>query len=268
MLFIGTTLLGFISYKQLPVELMPDATLPQLFVQISSRQEVDPSYMENQAVIPVEGAIGTIDGVEEISTFLNNRQATIQISFKKTVNFKFLYLKMQEKIDQIRGTLPTGFNVMLTRVDVGQLSNQFMELQIRGSGGTDRIRNIVDQEVTNEISNIDGIASVNVYGGQEKSIEITIDRAACEAYNITPSQISGALGSNSQNRTFAGYLHDSGKQYFVHVSAEYHDVKDIENIVVAWSYIPERCGRCLFRGERRNYLQPGKRNGCHPNVAG
>jgi multidrug efflux pump subunit AcrB/ABC-type multidrug transport system ATPase subunit len=233
MLFIGTTLLGFISYKQLPVELMPDATLPQLFVQISSRQEVDPSYMENQAVIPVEGAIGTIDGVEEISTFLNNRQATIQISFKKTVNFKFLYLKMQEKIDQIRGTLPTGFNVMLTRVDVGQLSNQFMELQIRGSGGTDRIRNIVDQEVTNEISNIDGIASVNVYGGQEKSIEITIDRAACEAYNITPSQISGALGSNSQNRTFAGYLHDSGKQYFVHVSAEYHDVKDIENIVVA-----------------------------------
>lgn len=233
MLFVGMTLLGYISYRQLPVELMPDATLPQLFVQITSRQEVDPSYMENQAVIPVEGAIGTVEGVEEISTWLNNRTATIQISFKKNVNFKYLYLKMQERIDQIRESLPTGFNVMLTRVDVGQLANQFMELQIRGSGGTDRIRNIVDQEVTNEISNIDGIASVNVYGGQEKSIEITIDRAACEAYNITPAQISAALGSNSLNRTFAGYLHESNKQYFVHVTAEYHDVKDIENIVVA-----------------------------------
>ena len=233
MLFIGVTLLGFISYKQLPVELMPDSTLPQLFVQISSRQEVDPNYMENQAVIPVEGAVGTIEGVEEIETWLNNRQASIQISFKKNVNFKYLYLKMQEKIDQVRQTLPEGFTVTLARVDVQQLTNQFMELQIRGSGGTDRIRNIVDQEVTNEISNVDGIASVNVYGGKERSIEITIDKAACDAYNITPSQISRALSSNALNRTFAGYLHDSGKQYFVHVTAEYQDVKDIENIVLA-----------------------------------
>jgi multidrug efflux pump subunit AcrB len=58
MLFIGLTLLGYVSYKQLPVELMPNAELPMLFVQINS-QEVDPAYMESQAVIPIEGAIGT-----------------------------------------------------------------------------------------------------------------------------------------------------------------------------------------------------------------
>ena len=150
MLFVGMTLLGYISYKQLPVELMPDATLPMLYVQISSRQEVDPNYMENQAVVPVEGAIGTLEGVEDMETWLNNRQASIQISFKKNVNFKYLYLKLQEKIDQVRETLPEGFTVTLARVDVQQLTSQFMELQIRGSGGTDRIRNIVDQEVLNE----------------------------------------------------------------------------------------------------------------------
>jgi multidrug efflux pump subunit AcrB/ABC-type multidrug transport system ATPase subunit len=233
MLFIGMTLLGYISYKQLPVELMPDSSLPQLFVQITSRQEVDPNYMENQAVIPVEGAVGTIEGVEEINTWLNNRQASIQISFKKNINFKYLYLKMQEKIDQVRATLPTGFTVTVARVDAQQLTNQFMELQIRGSGGTDRIRNIVDQEVTNEMTNIDGIASVNVYGGKERSIEVTIDKAACDAYHITPFQIASALNTNSLNRTFAGYLHESNKQYFVHITAEYQDVKDIENIVVA-----------------------------------
>ena len=45
MLFAGLTLLGYISYKQLPVELMPNAELPMLFVQINSRFEVDQSYM-------------------------------------------------------------------------------------------------------------------------------------------------------------------------------------------------------------------------------
>ncbi len=233
MVFVGLTLLGYISYKQLPVELMPDAELPMLYVQISSRQEVDPNYMENQAVIPVEGAIGTLEGVEEIESSLNSRQATIQVSFDKNVNFKYLYLKLQEKIDQVRETLPEGFTVMLARVDMQQLTNQFMELQVRGTGGTDRIRNIVDAQVVNDLENIDGIASVNVYGGQEKSIEITIDKAACEAYGITPFQIQSALGSNAQDRTFAGYLHESQKRWFVHVSAEYKNVRDIENIILA-----------------------------------
>ena len=233
MLFLGMTLLGYFSYKQLPVELMPDATLPMLYVQISSRQEVDPEYMENQAVVPVEGAIGTLEGVEDMETSLSNRQASIQISFKKNVNFKYLHLKLQEKIDQVRPTLPEGFTVTVARVDANQLSNQFMEIQIRGTGGTDRIRNIVDQEVVNELQNIDGIASATVYGGKERSIEITVDMAACDAYGITRSEISSALSSNSLNRTFAGYLHESGRLYYVHVSSEYKSVTDIENIVIA-----------------------------------
>ena len=233
MLFLGMTLLGYFSYKQLPVELMPDATLPMLYVQISSRQEVDPEYMENQAVVPVEGAIGTLEWVEDMETSLSNRQASIQISFKKNVNFKYLHLKLQEKIDQVRSTLPEGFTVTVARVDANQLSNQFMEIQIRGTGGTDRIRNIVDQEVVNELQNIDGIASATVYGGKERSIEITVDMAACDAYGITRSEISSALSSNSLNRTFAGYLHESGRLYYVHVSSEYKSVTDIENIVIA-----------------------------------
>jgi len=233
MLFIGLTLLGYVSYKQLPVELMPNADLPMLFVQVTSRQEVDPTYMESQAVIPVEGAIASLEGVESMETWLNNRQASIQVSFNKNVNFKYTFLKLQEKIEQVRVNLPEGFTLRVNRVDIQQLSNQFMELQIRGSGGTDRIRNIVDQEVKNELENIDGIATANVYGGKEKSIEVTIDMAACEAYGITPARISSALSSNSQDRAFAGYLHESNKKYFVHVSAEYKDVTDIENIVLA-----------------------------------
>ncbi|WP_321368950.1 efflux RND transporter permease subunit [uncultured Draconibacterium sp.] len=233
MLFLGLTMLGYISYKQLPVELMPNAELPMLYVQIQSRIEVDPTYLENQAVVPVEGAIGTMEGIEDMSSFINNRSASIQVNFKQNVNFKYTFLKLQEKIDLIAADLDDNFIVTVNRVDMDQLTNQFMELQIRGSGGVDRVRNIVDQEVTAEIENIDGIASVSVYGGKERSIEVTYDAGACEAYGITPAQIQSAISSNSTNRTFTGYLHDAQKQYFVHVTAEYEKVSDIENIVVA-----------------------------------
>lgn len=233
MLFIGLTVLGYVSYKQLPVELMPNAELPMLFVQIQSRLEVDPKYMENQAVIPIEGAIGTMEGIESMESFLNNRTASIQVNFKQNVNFKYTFLKLQERVEQIAESLDDNFIVTVNKVDLQQLSNQFMELQIRGSGGTDRLRNIVEQEILADIENIDGVATVSVFGGSERSIEVTYDLAACEAYGITPSQIRNAIASNSTNRTFTGYLHDSKKQYFVHVTSEYNNVSDIENIIVA-----------------------------------
>jgi multidrug efflux pump subunit AcrB/ABC-type multidrug transport system ATPase subunit len=233
MLFTGLTLLGYVSYQRLDVELMPNAELPMLFVSINSRVEVDPNYMENQAVIPIEGAIGTMEGIESMESSLNNRSASIQVNFKQNVNFKYTFLKLQEKIDQVTDNLDENFIVTVNRVDLESLTNQFMELQIRGSGGTDRIRNIVDEEITAEMENIDGVASVTVYGGKEKSIEVTYDAGACEAYDITPSQIQRAISQSSTARTFTGYLHDAQKQYFVHVTAEYDDVSDIENIVVA-----------------------------------
>lgn len=45
MLFIALTGLGYVSYKQLPVELLPNAELPMLFVQVTSTQDMDPSYV-------------------------------------------------------------------------------------------------------------------------------------------------------------------------------------------------------------------------------
>lgn len=233
MLFTGLTILGYVSYQRLEVELMPNAELPMLFVSINSRVEVDPNYMENQAVIPIEGAIGTMEGIESMESSLNNRSATIQVNFKQNVNFKYTFLKLQEKIDQVTDNLDENFIVNVNRVNMESLTNQFMELQIRGSGGTDRLRNIADEEITAEMENIDGIASVTVYGGKEKSIEVTYDAGACEAYDITPSQIQRAISQSSTARTFTGYLHDAQKQYFVHVTAEYDAVSDIENIVVA-----------------------------------
>jgi multidrug efflux pump subunit AcrB/ABC-type multidrug transport system ATPase subunit len=233
MLFVGLTLLGYISYRQLPVELIPNAELPELYVQINSRAEVNPNYMESQAVIPIEGAISTMEGIESIESSLDNRSASIQVSFKQNTNFTYTYLKLQEKVDQVAEDLDENFTVTVNRANMQQMSNQFMELQIRGTEGVDRIRNITDEEIAPQMENIDGIASVTVYGGQERSVEVLFDKEACDAYGITPNEIQNAIAQNARSRTFTGYVHESQTQYFVHVTAEYDNVLDIENVVVA-----------------------------------
>ena len=233
MLFVGITLLGYFSYKQLQIELYPNAELPMLFVQVGSPVEVDPKYMESKAVIPLEGAIGTLEGIEKIESSVSSQQGIISVRFKKTINFNYSYLKLQEKITQIKSSLPANFYVEVTKIDMSMFSGEFMELQLRGSGGEDRLRNLAEKKIKPEIENIDGVASVNIFGGRQKSIEILLNSKACNAYNITPSKVREAVAQGSAGRTFIGKVYEANQRYFVHISAEYNQISEIESIVVA-----------------------------------
>lgn len=232
MLFAALTMLGFISYKQLAVELYPNATLPMLYVSVGTPLEVDPKYMENQAIIPLEGAIGTLEGIEEIKSTAGQQSGSIQISYEKNTDLKFAYLKLVEKIDEVKNTLPEEFQVQTFKFDLEQLTNMFMTIQVRGSGGVDRVRQVTDKEIINKIKNIDGIANAEVFGGREKSIEIILKQDICDSYGISPADVRAALNNNSKSRTFAGKISHNNQLHFVNVISEFDDIQDIRNVVV------------------------------------
>jgi multidrug efflux pump subunit AcrB/ABC-type multidrug transport system ATPase subunit len=232
MLFLGITMLGYISYKKLPVELLPNAQLPALIVQVGTPLEIDPEYIESQAIIPIEGAIGTLEGIEKIESNINSRYGTITVYYNQKANLKYANLKLQEKIDLIRGSIPQEFIINVIKIDLEQLTNQFMELQIRGEGGIDRIRNIADREIRPEFENIDGIAGVQVYGGKENSIEVRLNEKACKANGISMGQVRNLLNNNGRDKTFAGKVIDGKDELFVTVTSEYTDVRDIGSIIV------------------------------------
>lgn len=233
MLFIALTLLGYVSYRQLAVELLPNAELPTLFVMVNSNQEWDPGYLESEIIIPLEGAISSEGGVEKISSSIDSRQSTIRVDFTAGGNFQITALKLEERINKLAATFPEGFNVQVMKVDVQQMANSFMTLQVRGSGGVDRVRNVVDKEVRPDLENIDGVASANVYGGRERAIEVQLNPEMCKALNLTPSSISAILSQNTRDKEFAGFVVEPDGQLFVHVSSPYTHVSELENIVVA-----------------------------------
>ena len=233
MLLVAMTLLGYFSYKQLPVELLPNTELPQLYITASSRSDLTPAYMEQQVVIPLEGAISAVGGVENMESTVSGRQGSIRVDFKRGTNLKMTTVKLQEKISSIRGDFPTDVNVNVQQANVNGISNQFMSLQVRGSGGVDRLRAIVDKDVVPRLESIDGIAGVTVYGGRVKSIEIRSNTEAMEALHISNSQISQALSQYNQERTFLGFISEPDRKYYVQLDANYDDVSQVENLVVA-----------------------------------
>ena len=109
MLFIGITMLGYVSYQKLSIELFPNAQLPALIVQVGVPIEMDPSYIEKQAIVPIEGAIGTLEGIEKIESNISPRFGTIIIYYNQNADLKYANLKLQEKIDIVKTSIPESF---------------------------------------------------------------------------------------------------------------------------------------------------------------
>jgi multidrug efflux pump subunit AcrB/ABC-type multidrug transport system ATPase subunit len=232
MLFLGLTLLGYISYRNLALELLPSVELPFLIIQVNSSREMDPDYMEKEAIIPLEGAIGTLEGIEKIESYCGRRDGRIIVYYISDTNLKFAYLKMQEKVDAVKPGLPDEFFVTVVKIDTELLTNMFMNLQVRGGGGIDRVRNIFENQIRKELAAIDGIANVEVFGGREKTVEIILNDETSAAYDITPSIVRSKIAQNTQRKMYVGQLGHQQNVIFINLSAEYTDITDLENIVV------------------------------------
>lgn len=232
MLFIATTMLGYISYKQLKMEMIPNAELPMLFVQVNSSIEYTPEYIEQKVIIPIEAVVAGLENIEEISSTAGRRQGTVFISYEQNADLKFAYLKLDEQISGLSSELPDEFSVQVIKVDLESMNKNLMELQVRGSGGANRVRNFVDQKIAPELENIDGVAALNIYGGKQKSVDIILDKAACDAYKISPSRVRSILSRNMNLRQYGGMIKEEGKRFFVYLNAEYQDISQIENILV------------------------------------
>ena len=240
MLFIAASMLGYISWKQLKMEIFPSAELPMLFIQINSRLEVTPEYMEQEAIIPVESMIAGLENIEEIASNAGRRMGSIMISYEEGTDLKYAYLKLDEQVTSIRGELPDEFMLQVVKIDLDQANTTLMSLQARGTGGVDRVRNYVDQHVVNELENIEGVAAVNVFGGRQKSVDIILNRAACEAYNIAPSRVRNILSSNMNLREYGGLVKDQGRRFFVYLNAEYDNISQIEELIIGRGANPVR----------------------------
>jgi multidrug efflux pump subunit AcrB/ABC-type multidrug transport system ATPase subunit len=252
MLFLAASMLGYISWKQLKMEIFPNAELPMLFIQVNSMIECTPEYMEQEAIIPVESVIAGLENIEKIESSAGRRMGSILVSYEQRTDLKYAYLKLDEQITALRGDLPAEFILQVVKIDLEDAGNVLMSLQARGSGGVDRVRNYVDQHVTPELENIEGVAAVNVYGGRQKSVDIILDRAACEAYNIAPTRVRNILSSNMNLRQYGGMVKEEGKRYFIYLDAEYESISQIEDLVVGRGTHPVRLKDIaeVFYGEK------------------
>jgi len=232
MILTALCLLGIVSYNQLQVELIPAADLPLLVVQVGTGTDADPTNLEREAVIPVEGAIGQLQDIDEIESYINRQNAMIIVYYEQDANLKYAYLKLDQAVQEVKATLDDQYFVNVLKVDTEQLSNQYMSLQARGVGDLDQIRTVVEETVVPELETVDGIANVQVYGGRVRSVEVILDELALQSNSLTPSTIASRLSSGGGDKEFLGHAIANDRRHFVNLISDYEEISDVKEAIV------------------------------------
>ncbi|MFW5950903.1 MAG: efflux RND transporter permease subunit [Gemmatimonadota bacterium] len=190
MAYVAIALLGYAAWRNVPLELLPETTLPQLTVQ-ASWQGSSPEAMEAFVTSPLEGVIQQVAGVEKITSTSTAGATTIRVEFGRETDMDFARLELAERLAGLQDGLPARVTpevIPYVPREFREQQRPFLEYTVTGPYTPEALRAHVQDVLRPELTQVDGVSDVEVHGGRDRLIEIELDRGKVEALGL-PAQL-------------------------------------------------------------------------------
>lgn len=263
---------GLISYFTIPKEASPDIPIPFVFVNLV-QEGISPEDGERLLVRPMEVELQSVEGLKEMRSYAAQGAAGIILEFDVNFDPDQALIDVREKVDLARNELPSDaeeptvseFNLSLQPILSVVLSGDVPERAL--------LRTALRLE--DDIEALSGVLEVDVRGSREELLEVIIDPAALESYDVTPNELIAAVSQNNR-LVAAGQLETGEGTFKVKVPGLFETATDVYGIVIRQSgdsivtladvadirrTFKDRSGYARFNGERAFVLDVKKRIG-------
>lgn len=228
--FVAMVAFGFIAALGIGVDRLPSFDLPTVSVS-TTYQGATPDNIEQQVTRVIEDAVSTIAGVQEISSTSSSGNSQITISFASGTNTNSAANEVSQKVSSIRNRLPADADApVVQKLDPN--AQPIMSVTLSGGGADLRqMYEFADQTVKNRLERVEGVAQVNISGAPQRQIEVLLDPAKLASYNLSPSRVTQAISSSSQDLP-AGNVTTQGTQISFATRNTPTSLTQIEQILV------------------------------------
>lgn len=227
MLFIGVMATGLFAFSSLPSSLLPDSNHGIIIVVRYPGQS--PYKIEEIITNPLEDAISTIGGIEEIVSSSNDNEARIHIAFEREANLQFKAYEIHEKIEPVQAMFPKDVN----EPEIYLQGNDYAPVMVIGLSSKayslNKLRDIAECIYKKNIERIEGVSQIEIGGGNKREIHITIDNNYCIARNIALDHITKQIQNNNFISS-AGILHDPMNDYTLRLKSRFFTINEIKNL--------------------------------------
>lgn len=229
MVFLIIIVLGVISFRYLPVDLLPPIEYPQLTVS-TEYPNVGPEEIEKIITQRVENAIAGIPGVEKVRSSSSEGRSRVTMEFAQGSDIDVAANEVRAALDRLRDNLPpeaqppqiwkfdpNNFPVVI----VG--ANSEMNLQ--------ELTQVLEREVTKRFEQISGVGSIDVWGGVYREVHVELKRDRLIASGLSSSQVQQAIASENVNLP-GGNVNQGIQQLYVRTLGEYESLDQISNTII------------------------------------
>src|SRR5688572_15859060 len=198
MMYLVLTALGAVAWQKIPIELLPNTTLPRLTVN-ASWPGASAEALEAFVTSPLEGEIQQIKGVESVSsTSTADGSARVDVTFGRNTDMEFTRLELSERLSALaRDRFPRGANRPTISPYIPEAladqQSEFLRYRVTGPYQLEALIEHVEDVIQPALQAIDGVASVNIFGNARRQIVLVMNEPKITALGLTPAQISQAL---------------------------------------------------------------------------
>jgi HAE1 family hydrophobic/amphiphilic exporter-1 len=232
-LFSVFALLGIIGYKNLSYELMPDFNQP-VVVTRTVYPGAEPNEVETSVSRKIEDALSNLEGVDYLLTKSLPNASIIIANLKYGTDLDKTMQDAQRYIDNIRKDLPNDIqNPVMSKVSPN-------DLPIMSVSATSNLEPTVfyqkmKDDYLPQIQQLKGVAEITILGGEEREIQIKVDKEKLKLYKISLYQVVEAVNRSGIDLP-AGKLQTDTENNSVRLVGKFNTINDIQNVQVAMPF--------------------------------
>ena len=230
MLTLFLVVMGLMSYRALGVDLFPNVDFPVALI-TTTLKGASPEEMEAQVTKPIEEAVNTASGIDELRSTTYEGLSLVTVSFVLERNTSEAVQDVRDKVSKVVAQLPAGTDPpVIARFDTGSIP--VATLVVSGNATLKELTEFTDKVVKQDIETVNGVGQASLIGGQRRAINIELDATKLAAYRLSVPQIKAALiAQNVEIPT--GRIDRQASEQVLRTMARVESVADFKQIVVA-----------------------------------
>jgi hydrophobic/amphiphilic exporter-1 (mainly G- bacteria), HAE1 family len=228
-IFTVLGLLGTISYSRLSYELIPKFSAPIIFIS-TIYPGASPGEVENNVTKIIEDAVS---GVEKISGIRSNsfeNISVVTVEFKQDANIDLLLQETQRKINAVQARLPLDADPpVISKFS----SDEFPIMSIAANADITptQLYDLMKDRVKPALSRVEGVGQVSLVGGQEREVQVQINRNKLEQYNLSILQVVQVI--QAANLDFpTGKIKSESEQILVRLAGKLQSLDDLRSLSI------------------------------------
>ncbi len=221
---------GYLSLVRIPIQLKPKVSKPIITV-TTDYPGAAPQEVEEQVTNPIEEKLNSVENLKEIRSSSSEGRSSITLEFEWGVDKDLASIDVLKKLNLVED-LPDDAEESIISAVSREENQPIIWFTLFTDKSPNQVRELSEDLIKPRIERVTGVGAVDLYGGQEREIRVTLDYKSMEARGVTVQDVRDAIIRENRN-VRGGHIDDGKRRHLVRTVGQFQKLKEIEQVLVA-----------------------------------